>query len=273
MISASNLHAFEVFDATLYKRKPSLADHGIKPITVIYAQQVWGPKDSRKEVPKLKAVLNRLAKIPPSQKMVVLDFEHWSLQGYRHRPRIYNESIEKLKKTFELFKKHRPSIQFGFFAQIPVCHFNRAILPSNHPDHILWQTDVRRVKRLAEKVDVIFPSAYTYTDNRKEWTKFVQASLKEAKKIFHGKIYPFIWPQFFNNRPTPRHLQAQYMDAEFWRFQLETMFKYADGVVIWGGWDFGNKKAATWKEAAPWWQVTKSFLEQKGLAAAPVAVN
>jgi hypothetical protein len=273
MIAASTSQAFEVFDATLYKGKPSLARHGIKPMTVIYAQHVWGPKDNRKELPKLNAVLNRLVKIPSSHEIVVLDFEQWPLQGYRHRPWIYSESIKKLENTFELFKRHRPSIQFGFFAQIPVCHFSRAILPLEHPDHVIWQTDVRRVKPLAEKVDVIFPSAYTYTDNRAEWAKFIEVSLKEAKKIFHGKVYPFIWPQFFNRPPTPPNLRAQYMDAEFWRYQLETIYRHADGVVIWGGWDFEKTKAAVWKEDASWWHATKLFLEQKGLAADTVTFN
>jgi hypothetical protein len=265
-LAPSSLPAFEVFDATLYKAKPSLAAAGLRPIAVIYAQQIWGPNESRKELPKQSRIIERIVKIPPAHRIVVLDFEHWPLQGYRYRPWIYSQSISRLIDTFDMFKAYRPSLRFGYFAQIPVCHFKRAILPSDHPDHVIWQNDVRRVQPLAAKVDVIFPSAYTYTDSREDWEKFISVSIAEAKQIYRGEIYPFIWPQFYNRRPTPENLQAKYIDPEFWRFQLDTLYALTDGVVIWGGWDFENKQAARWDESAPWWQITKKFLVEKGLA-------
>ena len=265
--TAQSVRAFELFDATLYKAKPSLVATGLRPITVIYAGQIWGPDESRKELPKHSRVINRIVKIPPEQRLVVLDFEHWPLQGYRYRPWIYSQSISRLIDTFDMFKAYRPSLRFGYFAQIPVCHFKRAILPPGHPDHVIWQNDVRRVKPLAAKVDVIFPSAYTYNDSREDWKKFISVSIAEAKQIYQGEIYPFIWPQFYNRRPTPENLQAQYIDPDFWKFQLETLFTLVDGVVIWGGWDFKNKQAARWDESAPWWRITKKFLVEKGLAA------
>jgi hypothetical protein len=41
----------------------------------------------------------------------------------------------------------------------------------------------------------------------------------------------------------------------FWTLQLDTIKQYADGVIIWGGWQ------VNWNENAPWWVATKVFLQ------------
>ena len=37
---------------------------------------------------------------------------------------------------------------------------------------------------------------------------------------------------------------------------------YADGVVIWGGWDLDKNKPAQWNDNAEWWIETKQFINQ-----------
>ena len=63
----------------------------------------------------------------------------------------------------------------------------------------------------------------------------------------------FLWPRYEENKPTD--VTGQYMPADFWRLQLETCRQYADGIVIWGGWQ------EQWDENAPWWVETKKFLQ------------
>ena len=58
------------------------------------------------------------------------------------------------------------------------------------------------------------------------------------------------------NHPGPDN----YIDADFWRLQLETVAEHADGVVIWGGWDFDHNRPARWDERVPWWQATRASL-------------
>jgi hypothetical protein len=41
---------------------------------------------------------------------------------------------------------------------------------------------------------------------------------------------------------------------------LNTVYQHADGVVIWGGW--GDNGPESWNEEAPWWQVTKRFMQR-----------
>ena len=59
--------------------------------------------------------------------------------------------------------------------------------------------------------------------------------------------------------PTTYYLR---LPPDYWMLQLETITKHADGVVIWGGW--GDHGPEPWNEEAPWWQVTKRFMQRLG---------
>jgi hypothetical protein len=72
----------------------------------------------------------------------------------------------------------------------------------------------------------------------------------------NGKpVYAFLWPQYYSTRH--KELGDIYIEADFWRLQLETAYKYADGVVIW------FPLRIDWEQASqgPWWEVTKTFLK------------
>src|SRR5205814_1590172 len=96
-----------------------------------------------------------------------------------------------------------------------------------------------------------------YADSQ-GWVKYAQANIAEARRIAGGRpVYPFIWPQYHisNGR-----LGSQYIDGKFWSLQLHTLYADADGLVLWGGWDFAAKRHASWDENAAWWLATKQFL-------------
>ena len=44
--------------------------------------------------------------------------------------------------------------------------------------------------------------------------------------------------------------------------QLDTVRQYADGVVIWGGWNFKDRKPDKWDDRSSWWVITKRFLDE-----------
>ena len=50
---------------------------------------------------------------------------------------------------------------------------------------------------------------------------------------------------------TPK--QYQYVDAEYWSFQLQTAYQYGNGVVIWS-------KATAWDNSTRWWNATEDFI-------------
>jgi hypothetical protein len=121
------------------------------------------------------------------------------------------------------------------------------------------------VKPIAQLVDISFPSVYTYSADRMVWLKSLHAQVAEARRLFDGPVYVFLWPQYFDHEPADADLRLQYIDGDFWRFQLDEVKKVADGVVIWGGWDFSKGRPAIWVPTAPWWESTKAFVTDIGL--------
>jgi len=256
-------YAFTLYDATLYRDKPDLSQFGIKPIEVFYTQHVWPKGHSRDLPPPFEGVNHRLKKTSAKPgDFIVLDFEHWPLQGYRYKPWKYTISINNYTETIERFRACRPDLSYGFFGVIPVNNFKRAISDPASKSYRIWRGDVQRLIPLTAKIDAAFPVAYTYNDDPEAWGTYFSATMFEVKSIFDGEVYPFIWPQYFDHAPTPEHLRLNYMKVSLWRHQLETVFKKADGVVIWGGWDFKNKRAADWDDEAPWWNATKTFISE-----------
>jgi hypothetical protein len=65
-------------------------------------------------------------------------------------------------------------------------------------------------------------------------------------------VFFYLWPQYHDGTPK----QYQYIDAAYWRFQLETAYSVADGIVLWGPSRFH------WDETSGWWAATLEFLRQ-----------
>jgi Hyaluronidase. len=119
-----------------------------------------------------------------------------------------------------------------------------------------------RIISLAQTVDVFYPSLYTFYTDKAGWVEYATAQISEARRLANGKpVFAFLWPQYHNSN---RLLKCQFLPADYWQLQLETVSKLADGVVIWGGWDVCNSKgkALQWNDNAKWWQVTKAFIKK-----------
>jgi len=106
---------------------------------------------------------------------------------------------------------------------------------------------------VANAVNVVYPSIYTFYTDQEGWKKYAIAQVAEARRLAPGKpVYAFIWPRYHESN---KALNNQYIAADFWRFQLETLYQVADGVVIWGGWQ------EPWNERADWWIQTQAFMQ------------
>lgn len=253
---------FVVYDGTKYRNKPDLASHGIRPIRVLYNNQFWNKGESTDNLPSKRRVEDIAQDLAEAGEWVVIDIEVWPVQGYNRRPWIMEQNIEKYMTVFRWIKDVDPSLTVGYFGRVPITsNYKGSIMDPASAEYAKWQSDNDRMKPLAALVDVAFPSAYTYSDDRVQWKKSLLAKIRETRRIFDGHIFVFLWPQYFDHAPAPKQIRLQYMPADFWRFQLETAKQYADGIVIWGGWDFGEWRPQQWDDEAPWWQVTKTFMD------------
>lgn len=114
-----------------------------------------------------------------------------------------------------------------------------------------WLATDRAMAPVAQMVDYIFPSLYTFYDDRRGWLRFAAAQLDEARR-YGRPVYPFLW---FEYQDGNRLLRGRDVDLAAWEEELRFCRTHADGVVLWGGAGLG------WSESAPWWQATRRVLD------------
>jgi hypothetical protein len=253
---------FVVFDGTLYQGKPSSEQLGMKPITVLYQAAMWpGKSGDPQSVPDVDVMRALALTANQSTGIAVLDIEQWKLTG---DPATTAQSIDKYQQTLQMFKQAAPSLQVGYYSVAPIRDYWSPIDGPQSPNYLAWQQENNTVAPIAQQADAMFPSAYTFYTDQVGWQTYAIAQIAEARRIAPGKpVYLFLWPQYDNG-------QAQggdYLTDDYWKMELETAKKYADGVVIWGGW------TQTWDNNASWWLDTQQFMTENGANRASGSVS
>lgn len=254
-VRASTGLPFTVFDGTLYRDKSDLSRHGIRPVNIIYGQHFWSDIGKKDQLPERETVKRLAHEATVRGDLVVLDIEHWHLH---RRQEEVNESLRKYLTVLQWFREEAPALRVGYFGMLPIVDYDRSRGALGFLRHKAWQMDNDRLKPLAAAVDAVFPAPYTFFPDRNGWVSYATALIRESRR--YGKpVYAFLWPQYSE---TNKEIGYQYLPADFWAQQLETARQEADGIVIWGGWDPVRRDYAGWDEEAPWWQVTRDFMQQ-----------
>ena len=247
---------FLVFDGTLYSTKPDLSAYGIRPITLAYAGNFgpdWNKQTDR--LPELPAVQAVAREAQQKGHVVVLDIEHWPLNG---SPDSVRDSLTKYMTVLDWFRAAAPGLSVGYYGAPPVRNYWGAVEDTSNQERQSWMEENDQLRSLAGAVDVLFPSLYTLYPDQAGWKKYAIAQIEEARRYGGGKpVYVFLWPQYHESNLT---LGGRYLPADYWLLELETAKVYADGIVIWGGWGSDNRPVK-WDENAPWWKVTKKFMK------------
>jgi Hyaluronidase len=246
-------HPFPVFDATTFAQKPDLAPYGLKRLPVVYPAYMWDSKEqaAQTNLPDRNRV-NAFAQLAAqSSNILVIDIEQWPLVG---DPATVASSIVKLRTVLRWFKSPVPSMKIGFYGFPPLRDYWDSVQQESSPRYKSWQTKNDGLAPIAQLADVLFPSLYTFYDDRSGWTKYAIAEIREARRYAGGKpVYVFLWPQY----EAGGTLANTFLPGDFWRMQLETANKYADGMVIWC-----CTGRQTWDDKAPWWLETQKFIKQ-----------
>jgi hypothetical protein len=243
---------FVVFDATLYKAKPSTEQTGMKPITVFYQASMW-PRNSGdpQSVPNADVVKALALQASQSTGIAVVDIEQWQLTG---DSATIEQSVDKYQETLQMFQQAAPSLQLGYYSIAPIRDYWSPIDGSKSPKYLAWQQQNNAVAPIGRQASALFPSAYTFYTDQAGWQKYAIAQVAEARRIAPGKpVYLFLWPQYDDGKGAQG---GDYLPDAYWQMELETAKKYADGVVIWGGW------TQTWDSNASWWLETQRFMAQ-----------
>lgn len=261
---------FLVFDATLYANKPDLSVYGLRPIAIAYAGTL-GPNwyQSADLLPNIEAVQSVARNAQQKGHRVVLDIEHWPLEG---TPSLVQNSLSKYLRVLTWFREAAPSLPLGYYGAPPLRDYWRAIKDASSPEHQSWVTANDQLPSLVEAVDILYPSLYTFYPDQAGWKVYAIAQIEEARRSGAGKpVYVFLMPIYHDSNSS---LGGTYIPADFWRLELETARQYADGIVIWGGWGHDNRPA-NWDENSAWWKVTKGFLKSEDITppATPTALT
>lgn len=255
-LQAEEHKSFVVFDGLLYAGKPDMAQYGIQPISIAYAGQFgrdWFKTSTH--MPDKDAVQRVAREAKSKADHVVIDIEHWPLTG---DPVEVEHSLSKYLTVLQWFKEAAPGLVTGYYGAPPLRDYWRAIRPPASKEWQALTNDNARLQSLADSVDVLFPSLYTFYTDQGAWVRYVYGQIAQARQCANGKpIYVFLMPQYHESN---RALAGTYLPVDYWRLQLETAKQYADGVVLWGGWG-KNNRPAQWDEEAAWWKMTKEFLK------------
>lgn len=249
----NDIFAFSVFDGTLYKNKPDLKTAGLKPINIIYGGLFWPADENKENLPSFLRIHKLGVESATKDMETVLDVEHWEVSLSRGKGKE-GENLKKYIGIFDKFKESAPNLKIGFYGVPPIKDYWRAIASPESKQYLEWQKENEFLRPFAEKVDILYPSLYTFYKDQEGWKRYAKANILEARRISKGKpIYVFLWPQYHDSN---KNLKGEYIDKYYWEMQLNFVKKYADGIVIWGGWQ------EYWDDEAAWWQVTKEFCDK-----------
>jgi hypothetical protein len=244
---------FPVYDATDFAHKPDLTQYGLKRIMLVSSNLMWeGNKDpDHTSLPDRSRIIAFALLAKQSTGIVVIDIENWPVVG---DPAAVAESVKKYTTVAQWFKTPAPSLEVGFYGLLPIRDYWRAIQDKGLPGYAAWQRENDRLASIAPSVDVLFPSVYTFYEDRNGWQKYAIAQIQEARRLAGGKpVYVFLWPQY---HPSNTKLGNTFLPGDYWRLELDTALKYADGIVIWC-----CSTRQDWDEKAAWWYETQRFMK------------
>lgn len=247
--------AFRIFDATAYIGKPDLSRYGIEPIHLI-DRGLWPEGAGRSGPPDPALVRRYVESLPRDNAPIVLDLEHYDLTGTDEAAQV---ALTDLTRLAAAFRAIAPDRRIGYYGIIPIPDRNRALAGVGSAPHRAWQRDNDRLARLQASVDMLLPSAYTDDRDQNAWVVSTASQICEARRLSSKPVYVFLWPEFHESS----RWRGQYLDAAFWRLQLETAYRLADGVVIFGGYDIQADDPRPWNPQATWYAPTLAFIRER----------
>lgn len=243
---------FTIRDGTRFRGNPNLSKYGLNNVVVAYEGELWSNRANKNE-PDLKHIksnyIPKLRRQNPD--VLVIDIERWPLDA-KTTVAERTATINKLKKVINLVRSEMPRLKIGMYMLMPERNY---LAPTGDPKKSAsrttkWRERNLQLMPLADAVDIIFPSLYTFEENVDKWNKYAIANL-EAAKVYGKPVWPFLWMKYRDGKTD--------IPAAFWRNQLEVVYQHADGAVLWSMASSRIKFDAT----APWFRETSSFLKAK----------
>jgi hypothetical protein len=245
LIAQESSKSFPVYDNMFYRGKPATERYGLIPSNIVYENKIWPNPREVGKLPSQDAFQALVRKLNANPGPLVLDIESVSL---RTAPDMARHNASVLATLADWAHEAAPGKIIGYYGTNTLTDIPRE--------------NFAAAQGLARHVDAFFPPLYTFDDDRSRWEKRAKTSLAQCRELDPRKpVYFYLWPQY--HQGTPKALR--YVDAKYWKFQLETALRYGDGIVIW------SRSRDEWDPRSGWWDVTRQFVAPLQPQEMPVA--
>ena len=257
-----------IYDSLIsYKDKPDTVRLGLRPIYVA-DREFWRGGDTSDKAdtsaPDESACRKLGAKVAAMNCPLVIDIEHWPCDVRSASADDVRHSIEKFTKIVRWCRAGaKGRLKIGSYGVPPICDYWTVI--NNDPEKLRqWQQANDLWRDFAKHVDFIFPSLYTYYgpdyfdgkgDWRGDWVRFATANIEQSKR--YGKpVVGFLWPRYHSSNEKLKH---SFIDADYFRLQLQTCRDAGIDVVLWDWSGFDDFKPFDWNANGTWWHAARQF--------------
>lgn len=225
---------FRIYNDMFFKDMPVATSCRLANSHIIYENAIW-PADKNYGLLPSQAQFTAVVRARKGiHGPIVLDIERLPLSGGR-RTALAREML--LAKLADWTHAAAPGRLVGYFG------YNT--LTDVRPEYRAY------ARALAQHVDAFFPPMYTRDDDRAAWVQRAEAVVREDRSYASNKpIFFYLWPQY--DAHTPK--QFQWISRGYWRYELATSLRFADGIVLWG------PTGSAWDISDGWWAATLSFL-------------
>jgi hypothetical protein len=196
---------------------------------------------------------------------IVIDIESWGLpDGFAAGTSTPAAIVLQQKKYLDVLAvfDQSPNLHVGYYGEVPVRNYWTPVKYRKNPDngetqssYRAWQAANDFFAPIAARVDALYPSLYTFYEEPADWTFYAEEMVKEAYRVSKNqkKVYPYLWPRLH----TDKTLQT-FVSGSLWKTELETLYRMADGVVIWNI----SRDSCAELAASDWWKETTAFLDR-----------
>jgi hypothetical protein len=226
----SETGSFVIYDNLFYRGKPDTAREGLVASNIIYEGKIWPRKNEYGSLPNRAEFQATVREHIVNPGPLVLDIEGLPLKGPQETAL---RNLEVLTKLADWAREAAPGKVVGYYGTNTL-----SSVPS---------ANLGYARELARHVDAFFPPMYTFDDDRGKWERRAKTAVSEARRLDDKKpAYFYMWPQYHDGTPK----QFQFIDAAYWKFQLETARRYSNGIVLW------SPSRYDWNDATGWWAAT-----------------
>lgn len=217
---------------------------------IIYENWILGADKLPPTDEKIASVIEKTRKESPEGAPIILDIEHWNFH-------FVQSAREDLIRIMVKFKEAFPNRVFGNYSITPWRHSDAALSPIGSTLRTTWIKGNDDVTSIAQEANTLFPSLYTLTKSQSEWEVFAVEMIKEARRYpGNKKIIPFLWPMYHDSM---KDHSNTFIDEDFWRHQLMTCLRIADGAILWHNWTFPRQ---VWDYNFPFVKPTLDFVQK-----------